>query len=253
MNRSVFRYDLVKELYSWKTIFMVTLFSFYVSTYLSTGYQLALTAIEFMIMLITDHYYILYIFLALYIFATNSVKKKQRAFVMIRCKNYLYFWLQELLNSALLAIFMVGLHLFTIGMISFLHFPATSDFSGNPTPELPLDVYREKFSSPIITLAVVSLFLIMGLIFFTVIIRWMEHYISQRSIHLVTWTIYLSGIIGLQMGWDEHLPYLFINNYLMLHHAIARDALFNILIVQLLVLGGALYCLKNGKGIKNYE
>lgn len=253
MNHSIFRYDLVKELYSWKTIFMIILFSFYVSTYISTGYQLELTAIEFMILLITDHYYILYIFLALYIFAANNVKKKQRALVMMRCKNYLYFWLQELLNSVLLAIFMVSIHLFTIGMVGFLLFPATFEFRGIPSPELPLDVYRETFSAPIITLAIVSLFLIMGLIFFTIIIRWIEHYISQRSIHIVTWTIYLTGVIGLQMGWDEYFPYLFINNYLVLHHAIAKNALFNILIVQFLVVGLVLYCVKNGKGIKSYE
>lgn len=62
-------------------------------------------------------------------------------------------------------------------------------------------------------------FLVSGFSLLAVLMKSLQHFLDKRAAVIVVMALYLMGAIGMRTDIDAKVPYLFINNYILLNNA----------------------------------
>lgn len=190
---------------------------------------------EFVIYSMTDHYYILYFMIIFYLFSLFGLFNDNQDLVLFRSRSFIKFFLSRMFAIVVVSIIFVLLHL----LISFI--VGTGLEMNNQFSDLYemhqntiLNRFSEYFPSPVIALILVVVHMIIGLSFFGILFLFMKHFLDNRYVVSILIVMYFLMLLSLRSDLDVEIPYIFINNYIILHHSIEslNQSFYYIVIVE---------------------
>lgn len=97
---------------------------------------------------------------------------------------------------------------------------------------------KDYFETPGSAFIASVLYLIFGLTFMNILIFTVNHFLSKKISMIGQATAYLLLIIGLHSDTDDVFPWLFLNKYLILHHALSHSKgyCYSFIMIEILLL-----------------
>jgi hypothetical protein len=180
-----------------------------------------LTYFEFTINALTDHYYILYCMIISYIFLLININNSNEECVWIRSGTFFNYFLSKAAAVVVNSIVFVFLHILITLLMGFgLVFENKYTFLESNNLFI-LDKLERIFSTPLEAIFPIIGYMIGGLTLLGTILLFIRHFLKPGYVIGVIVVLYLMMLIGLRSDFDAELPYLFLNNYVILHHALA--------------------------------
>jgi len=240
----------IKEVMSVKTFLLLALFAFFCISDLDFARAHQLSAIEYVIHMMSEIYYMSQILFLFLIISFSRLKKNKSIMLLVRKKRFIKYWNSELLSIAIYITTILVLHLLIAITIGYTAFPREMNFTSMPlVVEHPLDVYR-SWHHPVNALIAQFSFMAIGFALIAYIIRFLELYLSSRLVTLLTLGFYIGVFVALRTTLNDTIYYLLANNYILLHNAWDNLASTLITMVAIFLIITAL--VKKGWRIKRY-
>lgn len=203
-----------------------------------------LTHWEFVLQAMTDHYYILFAMVIAYIYYVLKIMKNDEQEILIRSKKYINYSIAKIISIISVSGVLVAMHLI-IAMIMGISLPIQNIFTGSSTNEV-LSVYPLFFKNPLSALIDCLVFMISGLSFLGIVMMIFNHFLKPVTVVILTVLLYFMMILNLNIGNNSIVPYLFLDNYIILHHAIAvwGYRFYMVLIFELSIVITMLFLIK---------
>lgn len=182
-----------------------------------------LTYWEFIIAAITDHYYILYFMVIFYLFSISKIIQDYNKVILIRIEKYIDYFVAQVISLFFISIIFVFIHIFIVAIIGYglnidnTFTMNTSYYNYNEV----IGFYSTYFNTPILAITFVVVYMILGLTFIGIVLMIVNHFFDKRLVIIYMIVMYILMLISLRTDMDKFVPFLFMNNYVILHHALA--------------------------------
>lgn len=207
-----------------KGIWIVLLtFSVYAVYLKGIAIQFNLTFFEFSILALTDHYYILYFLILsflyfLYKFAESN--KKIEDMILMRSKRFVTYFLTQVLSLLIISSLFVFLHVMISIVIGIgLRFE-------NVFTTVPVDIntlitseFERFFPTPLVSLFFIYLHMVLGLTLLGTLFIFLRQFLHPKVVIACIIVSYILMLLSIRSEVDSIVPFLFLNNYIVLHHA----------------------------------
>lgn len=201
---------------------------------------------EFVLIAVSDHYYVLYFMVPCFIFSLLKQRKDDDDLTLIRMRNYSrYFAIVQMSTLLMNSIVFVLLH-FLIVMIIGVGLDNRDVFTAVLADSFlteSLNGYRNVFLTPCPSALLSGLYMVAGYLFLGVLVRTIQIFFLPRITLLFISIGYLTMIFSLFTNMDIVFPYIFLNNYILLHHGInSLGAHYMLLVVvEIAMILGVIY------------
>lgn len=168
---------------------------------------------------ITDHYYLLYFSLPLFLLLCFFVIEDDSEVVILRYKTYFRYFTRKWLSLAALSFFFMAAQLIAIG-ISGIGLPMGGGWmiaDGSTTQEL-FTVLSSFFVSPALCFAAASAYMFVGSCVIALIAMWIGHFVSKSRAIKIMIFLYLLSVMSMRIGLIRELPITIFNHFIILHH-----------------------------------
>lgn len=241
------------EIFSLKFLGILCIFNFIASSTLKEAKILEINCWEYMILLLTDHYYILYFFFITYIFFQLKIMFVKYDLILIRSTKFINVFVKYFLSNIIFILIYILAHSLIAFILGWLFLPRKNTFSSilftnNKFSEI-MDALQYNFASPLQALLAILGFMAIGLIFISLLLNYSSIILNKKITIYIILILYIGTILALKTQLDNTIPYLFLNNYFILHHALAKKLVLKILFIIILVSFLLLYSLYNLKRI----
>jgi hypothetical protein len=211
----------VNKFLSRKLMFVLLIYVLYTYYLKNIAISHHLTYWEFLINALTDHYYILYCMTISFIFLLFGINNSDEECVWIRSRTFFNYFLSKVVAVVVNSILFVLLHVFIAVLMGFgLNIKNRYTFLESNNLFI-FDKLERVFSTPIEAIFPVVGYMICGLTLLGTILIFMRNFLKPGYVIGVIVVVYLMMLVGLRSDLDSELPYLFLNNYIILHHALA--------------------------------
>lgn len=216
----------------WSCALILFLFAFFCSGSLPYAQQMGMSVYEYVLYMISDHYYLIYVWFFYLLYWSTRQITQERAIERVRYGSHRKY--QEVCcgAQAVQLLVVVLLHIvvaFVIGLGGlksenvFLAIGQLQDYDSN------MDVltgYSEMFDNPMAAIVCVALYWWIGSQFLSRILFYAHEIGQRKGMFLLMFVALLSGMIGFITHVDESvLAIFFYNNYFVLHHALLNVGL----------------------------
>lgn len=233
------------KIFMGKWLFIIfIIYTIYILPILQYSHFSHLSYWEFILLAITDMYYILYVLVLSYICFVfkNTISEEKE--ILIRSKNYLkYFWAQTISLIAISALF-IFLHLL-IAMILGFRLSCGNIFTNSMNEDLAF--YAKYFYTPFEGILSSIAYMILGLSIFSILIIFLCHYFKPKTVVIIVILFFLSAMLNYQIFLNEStIPYIFLDNYIILSHAIYSLGIhfYNLLLCEFSFAIGLMFIIK---------
>lgn len=209
----------------------IILFMFITSIY--TGYRIigaklsTANVFEFMLEMLSDFHLIIFVLLPIFGFCIFSTLSSRKTMEIIRYRSFQEYFFIRLIPSIIFAF------LFVVIILGFsLIFSLILNFSTRMEPTGYFDnttigaILSDSSNAILNTLMFTALYLFIGLIFIALIVSFLFYLIPKKTLLLIVAIEYILSVLAVQWGYDEIFPYIFLNNYTILHNAINNNCAF---------------------------
>jgi len=193
--------------------------------------------------MLTDHYYLIYMMMPLYLLFFYQSMDNPSEFILIRMK---YFWRAFLARATAVSIAATGfvgvqlLVFFAMGM----GLPGSNTFPVQPTQRDAVAALLGKyFPTPVLAIAAVAVFMILGLCTVSIAVLTFRQFFSQRATMVLLISLYIFMTFGIKLPGVSQIPFISINNYIIFHHNFAYPGKLAVTVVSMLVLWAAVFIL----------
>ena len=240
----------MQELMTLKILILILVFVGYTLSEVDFGQYYHLTVVEFVFHMLSDHFYLINILPLFYLVCLIKLKKNKDILILSRVRNYFDFWTYDLLILMIFTALFILLHVLIATFISLLLFPLTATVIMTPLPDnsSALNVYADRPS--LLKLASLIGYQWLGLIYLGSLLRWLELYIPLKGIIFISLVSIIGAMLSLSAVWD--FPFLTINNYFILHHAIIKNAELKMITTMVSGFVVMFIAIKKGWGVKAY-
>ncbi|MBO5066060.1 MAG: hypothetical protein J6D06_08110 [Clostridia bacterium] len=210
---------------------IIILFMFITSIY--TGYRImgaklsAANVFEFMLEMLSDFHLIIFVLLPIFGFCVFSTLSSHKTMEIIRYRCFQEYFFIELVPSIIFAF------LFVVIILGFsLIFSLALNFSAIMQPTGYFDntsigaILSNSPNAILNALLCTSLYLFIGLIFIAITVKFLFYLIPKKALLLIVALEYILSVLAVQWNYDEIFPYIFLNNYTILHNAINNNCSF---------------------------
>ncbi|MGV8149894.1 MAG: hypothetical protein ACLKAN_12915 [Alkaliphilus sp.] len=210
------------EFFTPKIWLVVIVFSVFTLSTLQSARILDSSYLEFILTALSEHYYIIYFMVPIYVAFVFMLLNSDNCAILIRSKRYINYFLSQVISLLVISSIFVFTHLFIAIILGYgLRFDNVFTLNGNcPFHEVFL-AYSNVFKTPLVTLFVIVIYWVTGLTFIGIMLLVLNHYLNKKLALTVIGASYLLMMAGLRSNIDDKIPFIFINNYVILHHAIA--------------------------------
>lgn len=213
----------VDEFFSKKIWIMIFVFSIFALNFIQKARFENFTYWEFIIDVITDHYYILYFMVIFYLFSIFKMIDDDKEIIVIRTGRYINYFVSQVISLFLISIIFVLIHILIVGIVGYglnmdnrftmnIRYYNYAQVLGN---------YSTYFKTPISAIITHIVYMILGLTFMSVVLLTASHYFNKRFVIIGIMSMYVLMIVSMMPDMDKFPPFLFMNNYVILHHALA--------------------------------
>ena len=242
-------------MYSSKLTLMIIVCSLYATNQIGMAIHYEISVIEFIILNLTDIYYVIYGMLLFYLVFVLRLMNKENLLILTRNRSISVYLKRKIISLSLFTIFFVVIHVLISGIIGILNLPSVSGFTETPLSNafvlVPLDSFREIFSCSFTGLFIISCYMIFGLVFFTVCNQVLRLYFNKRVVVILVALIYFSNLIPLHFEWTFEIPIIFMNYYIMFSPVNTRNILM--IVFSFSVTFCLLFLVKRRWRLKLYE
>ncbi|WP_339162640.1 hypothetical protein [Siminovitchia sp. FSL W7-1587] len=228
----------LKQFFTGKLLFLLAgclLFSIGERQNTSVSYEL------YVLHMLTEHYYLTYLMVPMYLLFFYQSLESLPAFVLIRTR---YFWKSFFARAA--AIFMTAFGFVGLQVIIFLlvgmglkrsnQFPA--DFL------VELEVARllgHYFPNPVMAIVVVALFMVVGLATVSIAMLAFHHFFGEKATLAMMIGLYICMTFGIKIPGAAQIPFIFIDSYIIFHHNFSYQGKLIVTIVSMVMIYATVY------------
>jgi len=237
----------VDEFFSKKIYIMVFVFCIVGLNLLQIAKVTNITYWEFIISAITDHYYILYFMIIFYLFSAFKMIEEDNEIILIRGKKYINYFISQIISLFSISTIFTLMHFFIVAIMGYgLNLDNRFIMNAYYYNEV-IGVYSTYFKSPILAVVILIVYMILGLTFMGMVLMFINHFFGKRLAIIGMMVMYLLMLISLRTNIDNSLPLLFLNNYIILHHAFAvlGKNFYIIILSEIFLSGFILVIVKN--------
>lgn len=215
----------------------ILVYSFICGTNLQLAKETGMTSFEYVLHCVTNHYFLLYFLLIVYLLLITQYLRQTQDIQIIRYESKKRWMQIESLSLLLFSLLFSGIHFIIPCVIGLLKLPFSSGFlvnskmnAWNEMLELLVE-YRNWFSSPVIASICAVLFLAMGLWLISIILRKVLTEFGIISALILMGGIVINTTLGLKTDLDDFAFPLFINKYLILHHTLFSNGWIGVFLI----------------------
>jgi len=202
---------------------MIFIFSMVGLKLLQSAKVANITYWEFIISAMTNHYYILYFMIIFYLFSIFKIIEDYNEIILIRRKKYIDYFIAQVISLLLISTIFVLIHLLIVTIMGY-GLDMNNRFIMNVNYynyNEVIGAYSMYFKSPILSVVSITVYMILGLTFMGTVLMFFNHFLGKKLVVLCMIFMYILMLISLRTDVDKFLPFLFMNNYIILHHALA--------------------------------
>jgi hypothetical protein len=210
----------VEKFFTKKIWFIALIFSIY-SVYLKGQVSsLNITYWEFLIYVMTDHYYFLYFLVVIYIFLLFNSLMQNEELIWIRSGTFIKYFTSQVFSVLVISMLFVFLHLLIAAVIGVgLRVENTYTYLAFDVDQFVVGKFKEYYSTPLLATSMVLIYMISGLTFLGTIFLFLKQFLSTRYVILGLVFLYFLMVLSIRSEFDSLIPFVFLNNYIVLHHA----------------------------------
>lgn len=210
-----------KNFFSKRIWIVVVIFSILIGYKLQQAKYEDISYFEFILYSLTDHYYILYFMIISYVFLIFGIINDDEEIVIIRSGKYIKYFTSQVISFLYISTLFVLMHVLIVLIIGWgLPFENVFRTKENHFYEFEvLSAYMKYFKEPFSAALLSVIYMILGLAFISMLIKLISHFFHERFAIFSIGVAYFLMLISLRTHIDNEIPFLFLNNYLVLHHS----------------------------------
>ncbi len=189
--------------------------------------------------IVTDHYYLLYFVLPLFLLLCFFVIEDDNEVVILRYKTYFRYFTRKWISLTVIAFLFMAVQLAAIG-VSGIGLPMGGDWmiaDGSVTQEL-FAALSSIFASPALCFAAAVAYMFAGLCVIALLAMWIGHFASKSAAIKIMVGLYLLSVMSMRIGLIRELPITIFNHFIILHHNLFSPHRLIITVITSAVLVG---------------
>lgn len=197
----------------------------------------SLTYEQHILSVMTDHYYLIYFMIPLFLLVCFSVVEDDAEIVVMRYGSYFRYFLSKWSSVAVLSVLFMVIQLLAI-LLSGIGLPFRNKWmlSGGATQTELFSVLSGYFSSPISCFIVTTLYMQLGLCVSGMFCIWITHFLSRSWSSKVLMGFYIITAVSIKIPFLQELPVTGFNHWSILHHNLTGEHRFLITSITTLCL-----------------
>lgn len=199
---------------------------------------------QFLLQMLTEHYYITYFMIPLFLIMLLKQMEKEQIVVVIRYDSYWRYFKQRVLEQAVFVGIFMSVQL-SVMVAMTLILPANNTFiSKQLMTDMRYEVlneYARHFDSPLLAIFIGCIYMGIGLLVIAVTIVWIEHFFETKAASKIVITMYLFIVIGLKFPFMSNLPFLCMDNYVVFHRNFYYQGKLVTNLISIMILGFLIY------------
>lgn len=202
----------------------------------------ALTYEQHILSVLTDHYYLIYFMIPMYLLVCFSVIEDDTEIVVMRYRSYFRYFLSKWVSVAVLSVLFMGIQLLAI-LLSGIGLPLENNWilAGGATQTEMFWLLSGYFSSPISCFIITMLYMLLGLCVSGMFCMWIAHFLSRSLAPKVIMAFYIITAVSIKIPFLQELPITGFNHWIILHHNLTGGHRF--LITAITTLGLVIFML----------
>lgn len=170
----------------------------------------------FIVKLLTDHYFIIFLMTPIFIQCLSKIMKEARMVELIRIRHYYNLALARWFAVMLFTVVFVT-SVFAIAALMSIGLAFNNEWQGTLDEEL-MAYLIATFQSPLEALISTSYFMIVGYSFVGCTFITISHFLSQKGTYILIVASYLLMILAFKVVWIDWLKYFSMSRFIILHH-----------------------------------
>lgn len=255
--KSIIKHNIAGYICDRRKIVIFIIFSFFCGSEIRTASLTEMSIFEYILFIISNHYYIIYFMLMSYIFFSFDSMHEDHSLLFIRIKSIGNMYMCRIVSILIQTIIFVGAHIVIIFVIGMFNFKIINKFTAVSISGYYSDIlrfifeYDRYFKNPVMACIVTVAFMIIGLSFISTIIYIIYNTIGKKACFVAIAIIILNIMIGFKNGVSGIAEIFFLNNYFVFHHVLfMSDWIFVVinLFIEICVIICGYYILKKKNG-----
>lgn len=219
-----------------KLYIILVIFCFFSGQKLSISQLNKLTLPEYVVLMMSEHYYLIYFMIIAFIFLIIGNLKDDNCLLYIRNKHFISYFISKNIVNLIISVGFVLIHTSLSFLIGLFKLNLLNEFTTTASTET-MYIYSNYFDTPIFSIICLSLYMILGLFFISFIIEFINHFFKKNITIACVILLYLFMILSLNNRIDNNNFYfLHLNNYFILHHAIVRGQTLSLFLIQFTII-----------------
>ena len=182
-----------------------------------------LSSQQFILYIFTEHYYLTYLMMPIFMLSTYSSLGDDMEYILIRSTSYWNYFKGKLAVCGIFS-FMFVIAQFVVAFIMSIGLRSDNSFNvpNNPSYEL-FGYYSQHFSSVTQAIFINCIYMIAGLFIVSIAFFTINNFFSKKVSTKIIIIAYILMIFGLKIDKVNNLPIVFIDNYIIFHRNFGYD------------------------------
>lgn len=194
---------------------------------------------QFVLNMVAEHYYLTYFMIPVFLLYIYISLEEGMDYVLVRGRYYWHYFLAKASAFLLNVIGFVGIQLVTIMLLGIgLRKDNSFWLSGDihfGIEELFI-AYAKHFNTPLLASIMASAYMIIGLTVLSIVFLLLHHFLEKKTVSIVMITLYFFMTLGLKIPGLNGIPFLFMDNYIILHHNFTSNGKIIMSLMSMLIL-----------------
>ena len=229
---------ILKQMLQDKTFYMKITLSMVVLSYIC-GKNLSIleneniNVVEFITLTLFDKYYFTYGIMSIFLFILISNIGLNNEIYFIRKIKFINYFIHRNIANLITSICFIFLHIVITFIIGITRFK----------------IFTEHINLSIVELIILTFYAMLGMFFITVLIEFVNYFLSKNITIVFILLAYLSIWLGIRGLCNEKIYFLYLNNYILFEYGIKN--LMSLLIIEIVMVTFIFYFIDKKWWIKN--
>lgn len=257
--KNIIKNNIRRYVYDIRKVVVLIIFAFFCVSELRIAKMSNMSLCEYMLLVMGNHYYVIYFMFMSYIFFSFESIKQETTLLNIRLKKIKWIYLSQLFSVLIQTVIFVMAHVLIAFLIGITKFEFSNQFKSLPIDGYYNDTlqfvfaYGQYMNSPVVACIMTVIFLIVGLTTVSVFVYVIQNIFEKKAAILFVGILILDIMIGFKMGIKGVAEIFFYNNYFIFHHALFQNGYGAVVvnfIIEIVLIVCLYYLTKLKKGNK---
>ena len=199
------------------------------------GHQQSFTS--HILSVITDHYYLLYFMIPLFLLLCFFIVEDDSEMVVLRYKTYFKYFVSKWSSMIVISLIFMVIQLIAIGISGIgLSMSSGWETESNGVIQEVFEFYSKVFVSPLLSFIASAAYMLVGLSIVTMILMWISHFVSKSNTIKIVIFIYFLSVANIKISFLQSLRITTFNHIIILHHSLSSPTRFVITVVTIILL-----------------